>query len=289
MITGSRGFIGSRLSKKFEEPIEFDILIDKRMSVLNKEALSFFIEEKKPNVIIHLAANPLAVKSVEDPIYDMNLNILGTLNLLEACKNLDLDLLLFTSTAYVNGEPKYVPMDENHPPLPTSPYGISKLACERYCEFYHKKYKIPISIIRFFNIYAEGQPSGFVIPDVINNIFKSTNGIVKLRGSEEDSRDFLYLDDLVDAIVKVVEKKIVGETINLGGGENITILDLAQKIAKIMNKNIKFECAKVENVKISKLYADISKAKALLGWTPKTPLEEGLRKVIESYCNLNNP
>ena len=94
MITGSRGFIGSALTKRFSNPIEYDIVIDRRMSILNKDALSLFMDKAEPNIIIHLAGNPLAVRSVEDPVYDMNLNIHGTLNLLEVCKNRNLDLFL---------------------------------------------------------------------------------------------------------------------------------------------------------------------------------------------------
>ena len=95
MITGSRGFIGSALTKYFDNPIEYDIALDRGMSVLNKHALSLFMDKVEPNIVIHLAGNPFAPKSVEDPIYDMNLNIGGTLTLLEVCKNRKIDLLLF--------------------------------------------------------------------------------------------------------------------------------------------------------------------------------------------------
>lgn len=283
MITGSRGFIGSALIKRFSNPIEYDIVIDRRMSILNKDALSLFMDKAEPNIIIHLAGNSLAVRSVEDPVYDMNLNIHGTLNLLEVCKNRNLDLFLFASTAYIYGEPLYLPIDENHQQtFPTTPYGISKSTCEFYCNYYRNKFNVPISIMRFFNIYGIGQPLGLVVPDIINNIMNNKDGIVKLRGSEDDSRDFLYLEDLADAIAKIVQKKIVGETINLGGSSSVKILDLAKKIAKILGKDITFECKKVEKAKISKLHADISKAQRLLDWSPTISLDEGLKTVVES-------
>jgi len=282
MITGSRGFIGSALRKKLDNPMEFDIAIDRRMSVLNKEALSSFIDENQPNIIVHLAANPLAAKSVEDTIYDMTLNIGGTLNLLEACKKKELDLLLFTSTAYVHGKPDYLPVDDAHPKHPTNPYGISKLACENYCNFYRNRYNIPITIVRFFNIYGIGQPFGMVIPDIIKKIVENKDGIVKLRGVKEDARDFLYLDDLAEALIKIIQKKLVGHTINLAGGESIRIIDLAKKLAIILKKDIKFECSDIENIKISQLYADISTTKKLLDWSPSTSLDVGLEKVVAS-------
>jgi nucleoside-diphosphate-sugar epimerase len=183
----------------------------------------------------------------------------------------------------VYGEPLYLPIDENHQQTyPTSPYGISKSACEFYCNYYRNKFNVPITIMRFFNIYGIGQPLGLVIPDITDNIIKNEDGVVKLRGSEDDSRDFLYLEDLADAITKIVDKNIVGETINLGGSGSVKILDLAKKIATILGKDITFECKKVEKSKISKLHADISKAEKLLDWSPTTTLDDGLKKVVES-------
>ena len=285
MITGSRGFIGSALTKYFDNPIEYDIALDRRMSVLNEHALSLFMDKVEPNIIIHLAGNPLAPKSVEDPIYDMNLNIGGTLNLLEVCKNRKIDLLLFSSTAYVYGEPLYLPVVENHQQTyPNSPYGISKSACESYCNYYREKCGVPATIMRFFNIYGPNQPLGLVVPDILDKIMKSEDGKVKLRGTDVDSRDFLYVDDLANAISKIVQKRITGETINLGGKGNVKIIDLAKKIAQIVGKDITFEVKKQsETSKISNLHADISKAEKLLDWSPKTSLEEGLKKVVESY------
>ena len=285
MITGSRGFIGSALTKYFDNPIEYDIALDRRMSVLNEHALSLFMDKVEPNIIIHLAGNPLAPKSVEDPIYDMNLNIGGTLNLLEVCKNRKIDLLLFSSTAYVYGESLYLPVVENHQQTyPNSPYGISKSACESYCNYYREKCGVPATIMRFFNIYGPNQPLGLVVPDILDKIMKSEDGKVKLRGTDADSRDFLYVDDLANAISKIVQKRITGETINLGGKGNVKIIDLAKKIAQIVGKDITFEVKKQsETSKISNLHADISKAEKLLDWSPKTSLEEGLKKVVESY------
>jgi len=287
LITGSRGFIGSALTKYFDNPIEYDIAIDRRMSVLNEHALSLFMDKVEPNIIIHLAGNPFAPKSVEDPVYDMNLNIGGTLNLLEVCKNRKIDLLLFSSTAYVYGEPLYQPVDENHQRFhmgTDTPYGISKSACESYCNYYSKKCGVPITIMRFFNIYGPNQSLGLVVPDILDNIMKSKDGKVKLRGTDADSRDFLYVDDLADAISQIVKKRIVGETINLGGKGNVKIIDLAKKIAKIAGKDITFEVKKQsEASKISSLHANISKAEKLLDWSPKTSLEDGLKKVIENY------
>ena len=282
MITGSSGFIGSTLTKYFDNPVEYDIALDRRMSVLNEHELSLFMDKVEPNIIIHLAGNPFAPKSVEDPVYDMNLNVGGTLNLLEVCKNRKIDLLLFSSTAYVYGEPLYLHVVENHQQTyPNSPYGISKSACESYCNYYREKYGIPITIMRFFNVYGPNQTLGLVVPDILDNIRKSKDGKVKLRGTDADSSSFLYVDDLANAVSQIVRKRIVGETINLGGKDNVKIIDLAKKIAKIIGKDVTFEIEKhSEASKISNLYADISKAEKLLDWSPKTSLEECLKKVI---------
>ena len=241
MITGSRGFIGSALTKYFDNPIEYDIALDRGMSVLNERALSLFMDKVEPNIIIHLAGNPFAPKSVEDPVYDMNLNIGGTLNLLEVCKNRKIDLLLFSSTAYVYGEPLDRPVAEDHKRFhmgSNTPYGISKTACEAYCNYYSKKCGVPVTIMRFFNIYGPNQPLGLVVPDILDNIMKSKDGKVKLRGTDADSRDFLYIDDLANAISKIVKKRISGETINLGGKGNVKIIDLAKKLPKLQVKTL---------------------------------------------------
>ncbi len=283
MITGSRGFIGSALTRYFDNTIEYDITIDEGMSVLNEHTLSLFIDKVKPNIIIHLAGNALPSKSVDDPVYDMKLNIGGTLNLLEVCRNRKIDLLLFSSTAYVYGKPLHLPVDEDHQQAyPNLPYGISKSACESYCNYYRKKYGVPITIMRFFNVYGPNQTLGFVVPDMINNIIKNKDEKIKLKCTDTDSRNFLYVDDLANAVSQIVQKRIVGETINLGGKDNVKIIDLAKKIAKIIGKNITFEMEKhSEKSKISSIYADISKAEKLLDWSPKTSLEEGLKKIIK--------
>jgi nucleoside-diphosphate-sugar epimerase len=134
--------------------------------------------------------------------------------------------------------------------------------------------------VRFFNIYGLNQPTGFVIPDITNNILNASGHTVQLKGSEDDTRDFLYVNDLAEALIKVIERKPIGETINLAGGSPVKISDLAKMISKIIGRNTSFECAHTENIKISRLYADISKAKKLLGWQPRTELSKGLEEVI---------
>lgn len=288
MVTGSRGFIGSNFRKICPDVMEFDVVKDRRQSILNKDAVNEFLDENKPNTILHLAANPLASKSVMDPHYDMSLNINGTLNMLECCKNRKIDLFIYTSTAYIYGEPEYLPVDEKHPAKPSTPYGISKYAGEMYCRYYAKKYNVPVVIVRFFNIYGPNQPTGFVIPDITNNILDNNSDVVQLRGSSNDERDFLHISDLCHALLRVIEKRPVHGTFNLGGGAPIKITELAKMISATLKKDVRFECAMTENIKISRLFADISAAKESLNWEPKIELSSGVAEVVSAIKESRN-
>lgn len=283
MISGSRGFVGKRVAKLFKNVAEYDIAIDRTHSISNKYAISKFLKKENPDIVIHLAANPHVQTSYTDPHFDLELNTSGTLNMLECCHDHGIDHFIFSSTAYVYGEPQYMPIDINHPTNPTSPYGISKLASELYCKFYEKQ-GLPVTILRFFNIYGDGQPYGYVIPDITKRIRETKGSRFEMRGSPEDVRDFLIVEDLADCIRQVVRKRPIGKILNVGGGKNYTILEVANMISKILKNPKTFYYPKQSSVKkISRLHADITQTTKLLDWKPKTSLEEGLKQVVPKY------
>ena len=288
LITGSEGFVGRHLTtmlQKKYEIIKFDIKIDPFQDVRDYSYLFRFMKKNKPNVIIHLAANPDVGKSVENVDKDLEINTVGTINVLKAAKELKVRTVVFTSTAQVYGEPKYLPVDENHPLYPKSPYGISKLSAEMYCNFFYEKYKVPVVVFRFFNIYGPGQPPAIVVPALIQK-FSRAKKKLKMLGTKKDSRDFVYVEDVCKAIYNALKYRPVGEVINIGSGEETTIFRLAKTILKLMNKDIELiypPRRKTYREKITRLVADVKKAKKLIHWEAKTELEDGIKKILKKF------
>lgn len=289
LITGSEGFIGTHLKNHLKEKYEiipFDIRLGWEMDVRNRKNLIDFAKEQKPDFIIHLAANPDIIKSLDDTAGDLELNAIGTVNVLEAAKQAKPELVIFTSTAQVYGEPQQERMNENHPIAPKSPYAIAKYAAEEYCNFYFQKFEVPTVVFRFFNIYGPGQPSSVVVPALINKISRADKEI-EMLGSRDDSRDFIFVKDLCSAFESAIERRPIGQVINIGSGEETRILELAQTIAGLMKKPMEFKYKEenIETAKITKMAADVEKAKQLLNWSASTPIWEGLRQTIYSYEN----
>lgn len=286
MITGSEGFIGSHLKEYLNdryEIISFDIKIGWELDVRNKGNLIEFVKKYKPDVIMHLAANPDINKSLNTCEEDLILNVAGTINILEACKEIGVELMIFTSTAQVYGEPKYPRMNEGHPITPKSPYAISKYAAEKYCRFYHEKFNVPVVIFRFFNVYGPNQPDFVVVPALVDKIAKAEKEL-EMIGSKENSRDFIFVKDLCPAFDLAIKQKPIGETINIGSGKETSIFGLASTIAKLLGKDVvfKYKDKNINTAKISRMAADVEKAKKLLGWSATTSIEEGLKEVIKS-------
>lgn len=284
LITGSEGFIGTHLKNYLKDKYEiipFDIRLSWDLDVKNRKNLINFVKEKNPDIIIHLAANPDIVRSLADSQGDLELNVSGTINVLEAAREVKPELVIFTSTAQVYGEPKQEKMREDHPIAPKSPYAIAKYAAEEYCRFYHQKYGVPAVVFRFFNIYGPNQAPYVVVPVLIDKISRAERE-VEMLGSKDDSRDFIFVKDLCSAFEATIEKKPAGKTMNIGSGEEISILELAQTIAGLMKKPLEFKYKKenIESAKISKMAANVEKAKRLLNWSATTPIWEGLRQTI---------
>ena len=199
MITGSEGFIGNHLVKKLDGNKEFEILkFDIKLSTFHDvkefQCVIDFMEKHKPDIVIHLAANPDTMSSVEFPKQDLLINTGGTINILEASKRIGVELVIFTSTAQVYGEPQAIKMNEEHRLHPKGPYAVGKLAAERYCQYYYEKFNLPVVTFRFFNIYGPGQVPYVVIPSLIKKISQA-NGKIDMFGSKEDSRDFTFVGD----------------------------------------------------------------------------------------------
>lgn len=295
LLTGGLGYIGSHLYERLSKDNEI-VILDNFSNNFSKNAcidnvikgdirdrnLVFNLMKDK-DTIIHMAAQISMSRSIEDPINDADNNINGTLNLLDVARKTEIEHFIYISSAAVFGVPNYLPIDEKHPTNPISPYGLSKLTGERYSKLYNDLYELPVTCLRFFNVFgprqAKNDYSG-VITKFIEKISMDESPII--FGDGNQTRDFIYIDDIVESICLAINrKKSMGEIINIGTGNPTKIKDLANFIIKIYNKDIstKYEPAKIGDIKES--YADITKAKKILGFEPKFSLYEGLKNICQ--------
>jgi len=295
IVTGGAGFIGShlvdRLIKKGHKVIVVDNLSTGKKENLNKKAKLYKIDicspkiaeifkKEKPEVVFHYAAQIDVRKSTENPIEDANINILGALNLLENCKKYKVKKFIFASSVGVYGEPKTLPVKENHPLNPIAPYPVTKVAVEKYLNYYQGRGLNFVSL-RYSNIYGPRQLSeigeGGAIAIFIKKILNEEKPII--FGSGLQTRDFLYVDDAVEAAILSL-KAPTGSIYNVGTNKEITVKALLKLISNILNKKLKPIFQPLRQGEIIDSRIDYSKIKKDLGWKPRHSLEVGLRETI---------
>lgn len=307
LITGGAGFIGSNIAEQLSKQHEIIILDDlstgkavnirefkKRIkfvkgSILDEKILSRGM--KNADFVLHHAAIPSVPKSVKDPIGTSKVNIIGTLNVLECARKNNVKRIILASSSSVYGDKPTLPKIETICPEPKSPYASAKTINEQHAKQFYELYGLEAISLRYFNIYGKRQDPkseyAAVIPAFISRMLKNKPPIV--YGDGRQTRDFTFIDDVVEANVKAMEiknKNAFGKAINIASGRQTSILELIATMNKILNKNLsaRFEKERPGDVKHS--LAGITLAKELLGWEPKTGLEEGLRKTIEWYKHL---
>ena len=307
-MTGGAGFIGShiveRLLKENYEVVALDNLdpyYDPKLKeinieifkenpnytfikgdILNRELMGSII--KDIDAVFHLAAQAGVRASIKNPEKTFEINTKGTLTLLNLCLDSNIKKFINSSSSSVYGKVKYLPFDEEHPTNPVSPYGVSKLSAEHYCKVFYEVYGLKTINLRYFTIYGPRMR-----PDLAISIFTRKalqNKSIEIFGDGSFTRDFTYVEDVVDLNMKCLRSNNAdGETINVGSGERITILELAKKIIKINKSKSKIVFSDRKKGDMEHTLADISKAKKLLGYDPKYGLDEGLRKFSEWMKN----
>ena len=239
------------------------------------------VRECQPSKVYHLAAVGVTEPGV-DPTLAVQVNVLGTLNLLEALGETDCDCFVNTGTCYEYGH-NTPPMHEDQMVDPINAYAASKSAAWLFCNMVHRRRGYPIVTVRPFTVYGTRQSARALIPQVI---------LAALRGEDfamtggEQTRDFTYVDDVVEGYIRAsLSEKAVGQTINLGTGEERPIKDVVLKALELMGDPVKplIGALPYRPREIWRLYSDSSKARELLGWQPQASLEEGLRKTIAWY------
>lgn len=306
LITGADGFIGSHLTEALVRAgydIKAFVLynsfnswgwLDKVSPELkNKfEVFSGDIRDtngvreavKDCDAIIHLAALIAIPYSYHSPETYIDTNVKGTLNILQAAKEFNVDRFIHTSTSEVYGTAKFVPITENHPLQGQSPYSASKIGADQLAFSFFSSFALPVVTIRPFNTYGPRQSARAVIPTIITQI---ANGKKEIKlGSISPTRDFNYIKDTVNGFIAALDsKKGLGEVINLGSNYEVSIGDTAEIIAEVMNADIKIindeRRFRPKDSEVERLCADNSKAKELFGWEPKYGNREGFYKGLE--------
>ena len=303
LVTGGGGFIGSRLCERLVQSgatvrafvrytsraeigllrfLEPDIL--KKVEIIRGDLRDFSAVEQASrgvDIVFHLGALISIPYSYVHPVETVQTNVLGTLNILEACRKSGAKLV-HTSTSEVYGTALRVPIDEDHPLQGQSPYSASKIGADKLVESYFRSFGLPTVTVRPFNTYGPGQSTRAVIPTIITQAL--AGGVVRL-GNLDAIRDFTYLDDTVEGFLLTAQADTWnGETYNLGSGEEISIGAIAALIFRLMGKQAEIQLEKSrlrpEKSEVLRLISDNRKAKLELGWQPTVGTEEGLRRTI---------
>ena len=243
---------------------------------------------KNMDVIVHLAANTGVGPSVEDPRSDCMANVIGTFNYLESARINKIPRFIFASSGAPAGEVE-PPIHEELPPHPVSPYGASKLAGEGYCSAYNKTFDIDTVMLRFGNVYGPGSLHKSSV--VAKFIRQALNGeTLEIYGDGAQTRDFIYIDDLINALVLAASTdNIGGETFQIASSRETTVGEITDKLVEIMKvcgvSNINVINGETRLGDVKRNYSDTSKAKARLGWEPVMNQDQGLKNTIEYFIN----
>ncbi len=237
------------------------------------------------NFVFHLGALIGIPYSFFNPVDVITTNILGTLHILQASLESGVERLIQTSTSEVYGTAKYVPMDENHPLNPQSPYAASKIGSDKLAESYHRTYSLPVVILRPFNTYGPRQSPRAVIPTIIIQAMHSR--VVRL-GNLEPERDVTFVKDTAKGFIAAAGAgKVNGKTIQLGANRKHSVAELVDIVGKIMDKklNVISEAGRRRSStsEVNCLFASNQNARRLLGWQPRVPLKMGLEKTIHWF------
>ncbi|MBE3591900.1 MAG: SDR family oxidoreductase [Thermoanaerobacter sp.] len=298
LVTGGAGFIGSNivdlLIENGHEVVIVDNLSTGKEEFINKKAIFYkkditdddlyeIFEKEKPDYVIHQAAQIDVQKSIDNPVFDAKVNILGTVNLLKCCRKSGVKKVIYASSAAVYGNPEYLPIDEVHKINPISYYGISKHTPEHYFEVYRQLYGLKYTILRYANVYGIRQDpkgEGGVISIFIDKMLKGERPII--FGDGKQTRDFVYVKDVAKANLLALERGD-NEVVNISTNKPTSINELVEMMNKIMNTSLEPIYTEPRKGDIVHSYLDNKKALDVFGWKPEYSLEEGLKETIEYY------
>jgi UDP-glucose 4-epimerase len=311
LVTGGAGFIGGHLAETFAENGHsvtvlddldpyYDVGIKERnleriraateqsggdLEVLRDdirdyEAVSKAVEESE--FVFHQAAQAGVRTSVENPRKPNSINVEGTLNVLDAARDSEIERVVLASSSSVYGKPEYLPYDEAHPTTPVSPYGVSKLAAEGYGRVYNGVYGLPTVSLRYFTVYGPRMRPNMAISNFVSRCMNDEPPVIYGDGSQ--TRDFTYIDDVVEANrVLLSTDDADGEVLNIGSTDTIDIETLAREVRDQLAPELELEYAGRSDADADHTHADVSAARDLLGYEPTTSIREGIERFVEWY------
>lgn len=308
LVTGCAGFIGSNFVKQFrkkfpkvkiigiddfstgrKEALEPSIIFYKG-SILDEKLLEKIFTKHKPEYVFHFAALPRVSYSVEHPRHTSEVNIVGTVALLEASKNHGVKRFIYSSSSSVYGGAKKLPTKESENyPDPKSPYAVQKYIGEPFCKIFSELFGLDTVCLRYFNVFGPGQygdsPYSTVVSAWLESLYFPRKKKAFLEGYGNQSRDFCYVDNvvLVNILAMNSKKNFKGEAFNIAHGSQTRINEVRKLIEKYTNKKLNLEKRPPRLGDVRHTHADISKAKKLLGYNPTVNFDEGIKKTIEWF------
>ncbi|MCW2500942.1 MAG: hypothetical protein JWN87_2618 [Frankiales bacterium] len=303
LVTGATGFLGSHLTSRLLEegadvhaltstvsavypqrllPVRERITLHEG-SLADRSAMDALAEQVRPRLIFHLGAYTHVGKSWQRVDECVQVNVQGTVNLLQALARFGFDKFVYTGTSEIYGDVD-VPFREDGPVNPISPYSVSKYAGERYCRMFHQGKGWPLVMVRPFNAYGPAQSPDRIIPEIIVRALK---GQPLLMTQGKQTREFNFASDLAAGFLAAGLHGRPGRLYNLGCGEEVSMRDLAATVLKLMNDPVEAQFGALPDrpTEIWRMYADSSRARTELGWSPQVALAEGLQRTISWYTN----
>ena len=310
LVTGGAGFIGSHLCERLLSHgmkviglDNFDTFYDPKIKIKNAETIATrfpdlfdlvtgdirnpeqvkeILQKNKVDVVIHLAARAGVRPSIAEPLLYQDVNIRGTIVLLEACKEHGVENVIFASSSSVYGENQRVPFAEKDLDIqPISPYGATKRAGELLCYSYHHLYGMNIACLRIFTAYGPRQRPEMAIHKFARLIDRGEN--IPMYGDGSSRRDYTYIDDLIDGILGVIDYHKGFEIYNLGESQTTSLRELIRLIEEALGKKANIETMAFQPGDVSVTYANITKAKRRLKYHPKVKMKEGIQRFVEWY------
>lgn len=293
-MTGGAGFIGShltdRLIKEGCRVVVIDNLSTGKKENLNSKAkfyktdicrpeIARIFKKEKPEAVFHYAAHTEARQSLEDPVSDARENILNSINVLESCRKAGVKRIVFASSGgEIYGNAREIPTSELYHPFPLSPYGVAKFSVERYLNSYLKIFKLPFASLRYGNVYGPRQnPQGEAGVVAIFTAKMLKNEQPLIHGTGEQTKDYIFIDDAIDATVLSFKKGFVG-ILNVGSGKETSVLEIFDRIRGLTRSSVKEKHAPFPLIGFPRACLSTKKAKKELNWQPKHSLEDGLKE-----------
>lgn len=308
LVTGGAGFIGSHLVQHFLDRGDTVSVIDdlndyyspdlKRQNlaeiarkgqicfhecdICDQERIPAIIRDSRPEVIVHLAARAGVRPSLEDPLLYEKVNVQGTLNILEACRKYEVPKFVFASSSSIYGNTTRVPFtEEDLAGSPISPYGATKIAGERFAYTWSHLFGIKVVCLRFFTVYGPRQRPDLAIRKFVDMIDRGRP--VPMFGDGSSGRDYTYVADIVQGVAAAVALDCSYEIFNLGNSSPVTLIEMIHTLEECLGKEARIERLPFQPGDVSVTFADITRAKRMLGYSPQTTFSQGIRKFIEWY------